>query len=220
MKTNMKFAIATLITTIGMATLAAPAFADDGGDGSSSNWNNGWWPNWLNSLPASQSSGQSTVTLSAGWNLVDQSVLDALNLQASQVYSDYWNGHSYQPSANSEADGLWVYTSINTTVSITPPSSLSESTTISANTWGMVGNPYGTAVSLSLQAGDVAYTYDSTTGQYSQPYTTGTVALAPGQGAWLFSASGGTYTVDIQPPSPPSSSGTVTGSVYGNGSTQ
>ncbi len=214
MKTRMRWIFVTLLTSISLtAFVAAPAFADDGGGGASSNWNNGWWQNWLNPLPSSQPSGQSTITLSSGWNLVDQSVLNALNVQTNQVYSDYWNGHSYQSTGNSVADGIWVYTSNSTTIPITPPSSLSESTTISANTWGMVGNPYDTAVSLALQAGDVAYTYDPTSGQYSQPYSS-TFILPPGQGAWLFSASGGTYTVGIQPPSPPNTSTTVTGSVY------
>ena len=225
MRSKFKLLAATFVTTlslVGVTTVSA--FADDGGQGGGywNNWGNGGWqnqPGWLNNLPPlpGQPSGQNsaTVTLSAGWNLVDQGVLEALLSQGVQTYSDYWNGQSYQSTAESKADGIWVYLQSGTTVTINAPSSLSHTVTISATAWGMIGNPYGVPISIALQTGDVAYTYDASTGKYSQA-STGSVTLQPGQGAWLYSASGGSYAVGIQPPAPPN--GSVTGSVYGTGS--
>lgn len=221
MSNRIKVAAVALITIVSMTSFVAmPAFADDGGSGGFGSSNHGWWQNWFSATPSlPQTNVQSTVTLSAGWNLVDQAVLDALQVQTGQVYSDFWNGNSYQSTATSVADGLWVYTATSTTIAVPAPSISSKTITIGAKAWGMIGNPYSTSVSVTLQQGDVAYTYDPSTAQYSQAYT-GTVSLAPGQGAWLFSAAGGNYSVGIQPPSPPSNAGTVTGSVYGMGTVQ
>lgn len=236
MKMN-RWLVSTVVTTIALASVTVtPALADDGGDGGnyfqsghgqhsgnglSSGTISQWLSNFMNGGSSSNSGSsfgnppqlpaQTSVTLSAGWNLVDQNVVDALQTSGSQVYSYFWNGHSYQSTSQSQGDGIWVYLSAPSTVLVNSPSSASETVSIGAMTWGMVGNPYQTAMSVTLQKGDVAYTYNPTTGQYSQALM-GTVSLQPGQGAWLFSASGGTYTIGIQPPAPPSQ--TVTSSVY------
>ena len=195
---------------------AVPAYADDGGSwGQGGNGGGNLWGNLWGILSGNSQSNAipPIVTLSAGWNLVDENVMSALSNQGTQVSSDYWNGQSYQSTANSTADGIWVYLSSGATVSISPSSSLSKTVSIAQKSWGMIGNPYNTSVSVTLQQGDVAYTYDASAGNYSQGFT-GAVTLQPGQGAWLYSASGGSYSIGMQPPSPPS--GTVTGSVYGN----
>ncbi len=221
----------TSITMVGLvAFTSTTAFADDGGQGwhSHQGWGYGFGSGsgngigggpanpGLPKLPPGLGNGMAAVSLSAGWNLVDETVASALSNQGVQLYSDYWNGQSYQSSANSAADGMWVYVPMSTMVAI-PTSSSGGSVSIGAKSWGMLGNPFAAPVSVTLQAGDVAYTYNATSGHYSQAMT-GSLTLSPGQGAWVYSASGGTYTIGMQPPAPPSGGSSVTGSVYGTSS--
>ena len=151
-----------------------------------------------------------SVTLSAGWNLVDGSVFSALKQNAASVIGDYWNGSAYQPHSNGPVDGIWIYSVSGTSVAITSPTRSNLNLQVQAGSWGMIGNPYPVSQTVTLQAGDVAYTYDPAANQYSAAYT-GTLTLQPGQGAWIYSANGGTYSIGYQPPSAP---GTVTSSVY------
>ncbi len=223
MKASIRLIAASIATTVGLIGFtSAAAFADDGGNGGvwgsgGYGWSHGHHSRFPTLPPLLGQTGRTTVTLSPGWNLVDQSVLDTLESRGQQVYSDYWNGQGYQSSANRKADGIWVYMQRDVAVAMRSPSAASKTITVAANSWGMIGNPYGAPLSVTLQKGDAAYTYNPATGQYSQAFT-GTVTLQPGQGAWLFSAAGGSYTVGIQPPTPPGGS-TVTGSVYGNSTT-
>jgi hypothetical protein len=66
----------------------------------------------------------------------------------------------------------------------------------------MIGNPYSIPQTVTLQSGDYAFTYAPGSG-YSSAQT-GSVTLQPGEGAWIYSAAGGTYVVGTMPPAPPS----------------
>jgi len=144
-----------------------------------------------------------TVSLAAGWNLVDGLVGQAVSTDP----SFYWNGTTYLTTgAPLSANAEWVYSAKATTTTVTVPSNVATSVTIAAKTWGMVGNPTALPATITLQAGDAAFTYDTSTQSY-QATSGSTLTLNPGQGAWLYSAAGGTYSVGIAPPSPPSLNG-------------
>lgn len=158
--------------------------------------------------PSSVSVSQTNeYSLEAGWNLVDAAIVNDIE----PVKSEFWNGYAYVPNAPSPGNAEWIDTSHNSTVSIPPPSLSSYSITVAAQTWGMIGNPYTTPVAITLQPGDKADTYAQGSGYTIDLGTT--LVLLPGQGAWLFSAAGGSYTVapsnspttGTQPPSMPAS---------------
>jgi len=155
--------------------------------------------------PSSNSSSGATsttesVALAPGWNLVDSLVGQA-------VASDpnfYWNGTTYLTTgAPNAANAEWVYSAEGSTVTVPIVSNPSTSVTLAPQTWGMIGNPLTLSATVTLQAGDAAFTYNSTTNRY-QPVSGSTLTLSPGQGAWLYSAAGGTYTIGMAPPPPPS----------------
>ena len=148
--------------------------------------------------PTSTASGP-TVVIAAGWNLVDRNVASG--------QTAYWTGSAYATSAPSAAAGEWMDAPAATNVTLPPVSQSSYAVAIAAHTWGMIGNPFPEAVTVTLQSGDKADTY--TNGAYAA--ASGTLTLQPGQGAWLYSASGGTYTIapgsatsgTSAPPAPP-----------------
>jgi|GEM_PF-3607393 len=154
----------------------------------------------------SSSSSNTTYTFSQGWNLVDA----ALANEVAPATSDFWNGTAYVRSASSNANGEWVDTNQALTVPVPVESQTSFAVQVAAKSWAMVGNPYSQPVSLALQSGDAADTYTPGSG-YTAVYGS-LLMLQPGQGAWLYSASGGTYTIapattsvaSDQPPAPPS----------------
>ncbi len=204
MRSKMKLIAASFVTTVGLLGLTAvSAFADDNGNGWGNGSNgNGW------GLPPQQTvtgsvygtaSAPVTVTLSAGWNLVDANVA-----KVSQAgVTDFWNGTSYQPDAIDAGHGIWVYEQSSQTINLPPSSTNNYTIQASAGGWTMIGNPFPTAETVTLQTGDTAYTYDPASNQYSAAQT-GTLTLQPGQGAWLESVAGGTYTIGMTPPAPPS----------------
>lgn len=212
MKANLFAAsLVTSIALVGMTTV--PAFADDGGNrGAQSHWNwmyrtNGAQGNGWGSTPPQTVTGSvygntpATITLSVGWNLVDSSVAMAMHA----TVTDFWNGSAYQSRTQNLGNGIWVYESVAKTVDL--PLSLMSDYTVQAGvgTWTMIGNPFPTSETVTLHTGDAGYTYDPASNQYSATQT-GTLTLQPGQGAWLYSTSGGTYTIGMTPPAPPSAS--------------
>ncbi|GGI96516.1 hypothetical protein GCM10010885_02820 [Alicyclobacillus cellulosilyticus] len=150
-----------------------------------------------------QSSGENhliTLTLQPGWNLVDSYVANSLT----GVVTYFWSGTSYISSSTNPVNAEWVYVKSARSITLPPPSDLSYSLTANAKVWTMIGNPFNEPVSVVLQSGDAAFTYDPMTKTYV-PAQGGTLNLQPGQGAWLYSAAGGTYEVSIAPPPPPPS---------------
>ncbi len=224
MKSKIKLIAASVVTTVGLLGLTAvSAFADDNGGDSGSmqnNWNwmsngNGWGNGWGNGyngngwgLPPQQTVTGSvygttgapvTVTLTAGWNLVDANVAKVSHA----AVTDFWNGTSYQPDAIDAGHGIWVYVQSSQTINLPPNFTNDYTIQASAGGWTMIGNPFSTVETVTLQTGDTAYTYDPASNQYSAAQT-GTLTLQPGQGTWLESVAGGTYTIGMTPPAPPS----------------
>ena len=153
----------------------------------------------------SSASGTATtysVALTSGWNLVDQATAQA----ASSDTAFYWAGTQYQSQAPHSADGEWVYSPQSTSVTVTAPSAPNLSITAASKAWTMIGNPLSVPVTTTLQPGDSAFTYNASTHQY-QTVSGSTLQLSPGQGAWLYSASGGTYVLTVAPPPPPTTGG-------------
>lgn len=222
MRSKIKLIAASVVTTVSLLGLTTvSAFADDNGNSGSmqNNWNwmssgNSWGYGYNNntgnnwgSLPSQTVTGSVygttgksvTVTLSAGWNLVDATIAMA----SGAAVTDFWNGTSYQPYARNPGHGIWVYVQSSQTINLPPNFTNDYTIQASAGGWTMIGNPFPTVETVTLQTGDTAYTYDPASNQYSAAQT-GTLTLQPGQGAWLESVAGGTYTIGMTPPAPPS----------------
>lgn len=141
------------------------------------------------------------VTYAAGWNLIGiPSLTSSGGLDASGVEQLpdggllAWQGAlgEYQPLSPPDGiqsgSGYWAYYDQLVTVSLAAAGPRGASVALPAGQYVAVGNP-GEA-SVALQGADVAYVYDPSAGGY-QPVT----ILQPGQGAWAYSAAGGTLTL-------------------------
>lgn len=83
--------------------------------------------------------------------------------------------------------GYWAYFAAPTTVTVAgEPRPLYRP--LPAGRWTLIGNPFTTAASVS--GPDAVYAYDPDTGGYAAA-----TVLQPGQGAWAYSAQGGTATI-------------------------
>lgn len=139
------------------------------------------------------------VTYPPGWNLV-AGLGVAITEADGPVYTLQPGDTSYEslpPDAVLDClKGYWVFFEKPTQVeSVACPSSGAAqngsapfTASVPANQFIMIGNPLPTPASVA--AADAAYTYDPTSGQYQQAST-----LQPGQGAWVYSASGGSLTL-------------------------
>lgn len=87
--------------------------------------------------------------------------------------------------------GYWAYFTAATTVQL---SAAAATSTLQApsGAWVLVGDPNPTQPA-TVSGADAMYTWNPSTGQY-----TGTTTLQPGQGAWAYSAQGGTITIAPQ----------------------
>ncbi len=193
--------------TLGVLTTNGLYLYTNGANGSSESNGTGSSSGSSGSGSGSTSSGSTgtteTVSLATGWNLVDGLVGQAVSSDP----SFYWNGSAYLTTGTpSSANAEWVYSSSASIATVTIPSNTTTSVTIAAKTWGMVGNPTDLPATVALQAGDAAFTYDTSTQNY-QATSGSTLTLNPGEGAWLYSAAGGTYSVGVAPPPPPSLNG-------------
>jgi hypothetical protein len=178
--------------------LPLTALADDGGSNRYSNHGEDNGASGAGGYPPTPPTNHTgtTVNLLAGWNLVDSVVAQNSNA----LVTDYWNGNAYQTGASHATDGTWVYVSAAASVSLPSASLSSSSVNVAAGKWAMIGNPYPVAVTISLQSGDMVYTYNGTSYAFA-------LTLQPGQGAWLYSANGGTYSIGLTPPAPPAPPG-------------
>ena len=154
--------------------------------------------------PPSSATGTS-VTLNAGWNLVDSALVPSLTA----LSTDFWNGTSYTATAPNIGNAEWVHLANGVTEQLPPQVATSTAITVSKGKWSMIGNPFSQSATVALATGDKADVYSPNIGYQTDTGTT--LTLAPGQGAWLYSASGGSYTVQTSsssnndaPPAPPS----------------
>jgi len=98
--------------------------------------------------------------------------------------------------------GYWAFFPVPT--SLTLPSAAVDTATIPlpAGHWVMVGNPFDFAAALFTQpvAAVTLITYDTARGRY-EPFEPGAfVGLAPGTGVWVYSATGGSLSMEIVAP--------------------
>ena len=141
--------------------------------------------------------GCATVTYAAGYNLAGGPTGTVLN-GAAALFTFQASDTSYRslsPSAQlSGGIGVWAFFFSPATVTLPCVSKQTLSVTLPANHFIMVANPGDTPATVS--GADVVDTFNPATNSYTS--VTGTATLAPGQGAWVFSAHGGTMTIASQ----------------------
>lgn len=150
---------------------------------------NGW---------ATQTTGGLTVTYPAGWNLVGVPTGTVITSNVGSLYTYQANDTSYEtvPAGTPLQGGVgyWVYFAAPTKVTLLDvPTMTTVTMSLPANHWVMVGNPSN--VSVAFSGASAVYAYSPSTG-----YNTHTFELAPGQGAWVYSQTGGTLSIDNAPP--------------------
>ena len=138
--------------------------------------------------------GGQTVTYNAGWNLVAfPPGTDTTRVQG-PLYTLQPGDTAYetvQPGGNTQSCvGYWAYFPTTTRVALGAGDTASCSITVPAGQWAMLGNPSG-AGGGGVSGAEAVYAYDPAGGYQSRLYA----QLSPGQGAWVFSARGGTITI-------------------------
>lgn len=135
-----------------------------------------------------------TVTYQGGWNLVGGPTGTMLTGISGALYTFQANDTNYETFSTSTPiqapQGFWAFFSATTTVTLPTVSAQRLTVPLPANHFIMVGNPGDTLATINGM--DFAYTYSPSTG-----YVLATT-LNPGQGAWVFSARGGTLTIANQ----------------------
>ncbi len=128
-----------------------------------------------------------------GWNLVAAPTGDTLPGSRGQLYTLPPGADAYAvlPAGSPLQSGVgyWAYFPADTSVPLSGDGSPSISVTLPADRYVMIGNPSGSGP-VTVTGADIVYKYDSRRGLYV-PTTT----LQPGEGAWAFSAVGGTVTL-------------------------
>ena len=144
-------------------------------------------------FPTCQPSSTATVvTAQPGWNLVSRPAGTVLQGAAGSLYTFQatdTNYESFPASTPLKANlGYWAYFPAAATFSLNAAAPQTTTVSLPANHYLMVGNPTDGAVNLS--GADVVFVFNAATGQYANAS-----ALVPGQGAWVFSRSGGMLTL-------------------------
>jgi len=161
--------------------------------------------------PNPAGAGYLTTTLPAGWNIVGVSVAQGLTTNIGPLYTLSSEAGQYiavspdvvraDPEPRRNNPGFWALFDRPTEVAVgyvlppqlKPPDAAQSFTFTVSPGWSLVGNPSAQAVAISPPTGnDVVYTYDARSGYQLAEQ------LAPGQGAFLYSSSGGTVTVTLQ----------------------
>ena len=137
-----------------------------------------------------------SLSVAAGWNLVGAPNGSQLGGTAGALYTFQASDSAYEsfPTTVSLSGGVGVWAFFPQAGLVTGLPVVTAQTlhlTLPAGHFIMAGNPTDGPVSLS--GADVVDTFNTATNQYS--VATGTVTLAPGQGAWVFSRFGGTLTI-------------------------
>lgn len=142
----------------------------------------------------SQDQSAPTVTYAAGWNLVGGSGGTAFSRASGPLYTIQAGDTNYETLSNGSGivggRGYWAYFPTTTTVPLSGggSSALPLSISIPAGQFVMVGNPSATQ-SVTVTGADVVWLFNTASHSYSGGGNTAT--LQPGQGAWVFSCSGG-----------------------------
>jgi hypothetical protein len=136
-----------------------------------------------------------TVATVAGWNLVGGPTGTVATGSIGPLYTFQAGDTAYEVvptgTALTAPRGYWAYFNAPGTMTLPVVSLQTQTVTLPASQWVMIGNPGNTPATVT--GADTVYSYNPaiTTGS---PYTA-TTTLLPGQGAWAISISGGTATV-------------------------
>jgi hypothetical protein len=136
-----------------------------------------------------------TVTYKAGWNLVGGSAGTVLTGAAGSLYTLKAGDSSYEALPASTplqaGVGYWAYFPAPTTVTQAPGVPQDLMIPLPAGQWIMVGNPTPSSVTVNVtpEAGALEYRYNTTSAAYE------TSPLSPGEGAWVYSARGGSVRI-------------------------
>ncbi len=139
--------------------------------------------------------GGVTISTSPGWNLVGGPTGTTVNGNSGALYTYQAADTTYESlSVGTPLQGslgYWAYFNTPGSLSLPPVGPQSQTVSLPAGHWVMIGNP-GTSP-VTVTGADIVYTYNAsiTTGS---PYTS-TTTLQPGQGAWAISNNGGTATI-------------------------
>lgn len=132
-----------------------------------------------------------SVTYHAGWNLVGAPDGTRFAGADGPMFTLQAGDDSYEalpPGTPATAGfGYWIYFPLARTVQL-EDGAASVSLALPAGRWVLVGNPSGTQ-SATVRGADAVFAYDPLRGY--RPV----LSLAPGEGAWAFSAGGGTLTL-------------------------
>lgn len=146
-----------------------------------------------------------TVAYQPGWNLVGVPEGTALTGTVGPLYTVSSGDEAYRTvrpgSPLQGGAGYWAF--FPTAATVTLPADLPQPSTVELppGQWVLLGNPFDfTALVFPVSAEDLVLNgYDPHSGQYVRPSAGGLGGLAPGQGAWAFSASGGTVQFTLLP---------------------
>lgn len=132
------------------------------------------------------------ITYVPGWNLIAGVGVRVGGTDGS-IYTFQAGDANYEslpPGAILELmKGYWVHFDQPTAETLPAVTGVAPVVQLPAGQWVMIGNPFDKGATVA--GADVVYTYDLTSSQYQQASV-----IRAGQGAWAYSASGGTVTVD------------------------
>jgi hypothetical protein len=144
-------------------------------------------------VPSSFCPSGTTVSFSAGWNLVGGPTGTILTSASGPIYTLTPGASSYVTlppgSPLQGGSGYWVYFPSPTTVTLATAGAISTTIQLPAGPFILIGNPSNSTVSVG-GPGAVVLVYSPTSGTYTQ-----TSQLNPGQGAWAASATGGQLSI-------------------------
>jgi hypothetical protein len=170
-----------------------------------------------------------TVIYPAGWNLVaapagtvlpqatntSPGVVGMLFTFTPYTYPSYASFPANTPLQPNVA--YWAFFSGATAVTIpttVPPMTIPATTAegvpvqLKPNQFAMIGNQFSVPVALTGAANEV-FTYNATTGAYQNALSNGVAALGVGQGAIVFSTTGGTLFITAEFTAPPTAVATA-----------
>jgi PKD repeat protein len=153
--------------------------------------------NGTGTLTVSVTAAGPTATYQPGWNLVDGPTGTVFSRANGPLYSFPAGATDYVVLPNTSpvtgGVGYWAFFNVTTTVVLNGSGpGLPFSTTIPAGQFVIVGNPSSTQT-VTVNGADVVDTFNPSSNSYTS--STGSVTLAPGQAAWVYSADGATITI-------------------------
>lgn len=145
---------------------------------------------WAGARTGGAAAATFTVHYTAGWNLVAGPAGSVIAGAVGPLYTYQPGDTAYESLANgtplSEGLGYWAYFSAPATGTLPAPTTAQTTRTLPPGQFVLIGNPGDQ--NAAVTGADAVYIY---TGGGYQAATT----LAPGQGAWAYSAAGGTVTI-------------------------